>query len=116
MTLLRYFTLFVIAGAVVLAILIDRSHGALAPACDDGAVQARLAAIVADVERGRPDPAALDAIAEVGETDYDRSRDLRTCGAVARFAGGAEARLTYTTEWEDRGQRRFAVMLQPYGR
>ncbi|MBX6322987.1 MAG: hypothetical protein IRY94_14250 [Rhodospirillaceae bacterium] len=115
MRFLRYFIVVVIAGAAVLAILIDRSHSALAPACDDSAVQERLKSIVADVEHQRAKPAVLAGIDAVKETAYDPARDLRTCAAVARFTAGEPARLTYTTEWEDRSRRRFAVMLQPYG-
>jgi hypothetical protein len=116
MKFLRNFLILAIAGAVALSVLIRRSEGGLSPACDRADVQDRLTSIVADMERGRRAASALSSIGDVGEVAYDRARDLRTCAAVARFADGGQAKLAYTTEWDDRRTRSFTVLLQPYSR
>jgi hypothetical protein len=106
---LRYFLLAVIAGAAVLAVLIHRGGEAQSPACDQADVRATLEEIVADLAQGR-----VPAVEEVRETGYDEARDLRSCAAVAKFADGAQTKVSYTTEWENRDSGKFTVLLQPY--
>ena len=113
---LGFFIAFAIAGAVVLALLLTGGEDPHAPPCDGAEVQSRVRTILADLEQERAGGGAAEAIHGVSETGYDAARDLRSCTAVAKFADGGSATLSYTTEWEDRAGRRFAVMLQPYER
>jgi hypothetical protein len=98
----------VVAVGLVAFYLFQQFGPAALPKCDADETRTALQEMLDRTEKGAATGAAVE---QVSESAFDEGKEIRTCAAVAKFAGEGEEKLAYTVAWQAKDDKKFLVYM-----